>query len=256
MLRLVKTIWVNVRAGRNNEARELGKLVKELDSALESSSPQYRAANDGFRTASGVIESVDSGSNMAARGRAADNVPAFQAMTPDQKGAARVGYGDRLLAKIEANAAPTANKAKPLTSTKVATEADAMAIDPQLLRSRVAREGDMWETQNKALGGSRTADNMQDVQNLGPMAEVGRAVGDAASMNVGQALSRAAGAIAPYVKGQNEATRTLIARALMSNDPMAVLKPALKTKAANDKVRRIIEAMIRGGERGQNLITR
>ena len=52
-------IGAALRAGRNNEARELQKLVAELDAALENSSDMYRAANDGYREASKVIGAIE-----------------------------------------------------------------------------------------------------------------------------------------------------------------------------------------------------
>jgi len=125
-------IGAAVRAGRNNEARELGRVLAELDSALEASSDMYRTANDGFRDASRVIDAVDEGAMMATRGRAADNVPRFGAMAAAERDAARTGYGDRLLAQLEQMTAPTANRAKPLQSPKRVAEADAMTFDPQL----------------------------------------------------------------------------------------------------------------------------
>lgn len=236
------------RAGRNNEARELGKLVSELDGALEASSDMYRTANDQFRNASRVIDAVDEGAAMASRGRAADNIPTFQAMNADMQGAARVGYGDALLAALEKNPAVTANKAKPLSqSGKSSSQALAMALDPELYARRLARENEMWGTQNRALGGSMTADNLQDIEGVGGKA-LG-AVGSAAMGRVGDAVSRIAGILAPMAKGQNDATRQMIAKALMSND-MAVLAPFIKRDAKGQGVSRVIEALLRntGGE--------
>lgn len=239
-------IGVAVRAGRNNEARELGKVVSALDAALEASSDGYRAANDGFREASRVIGAVDDGASMARPGaRAADTVPAFQAMTPDQQAAARVGYGDRALARIEANTSPTANVAKPFTSTKAMTEADAMAVDSALFRNRIGREGTMWETQNRALGGSRTADNLQDIANIGPLANVGRAIADAANLKFGSAAQNLGAAVGPAVTGMNEPTRALIARMLMSDNPRQSLAAAMRQETTSQGRRRIAEAMMR-----------
>lgn len=243
-------IGAAVRAGRNNEARELGKLAQELDGALESASDMYRTANDGFRNASRVIEAVDQGADMSKRGRAADNVPAFQGMNADQQGAARVGYGDDLLRRIEAATAPTSNKAKVLQSPKRDAEAAAMTLDPQMYGERLARENTMWETQNRALGGSRTADNLQDISQTGEVAggvlDVARS---GANFQFGDAVAKIAGMLGPMAKGQNEATRVLIARALMSDDPVKALAPALKQKTGSDSQRRMIEALLRNSTR-------
>lgn len=247
-------IGAAVRAGRNNEARELGKLVKELDAALEGSSDMYRTANDGFRSASKVIDAVDEGAMMATRGRAADNVPRFGAMAAAEQGAARTGYGDRLLAQLETMASPTANRAKPLLSPKRAMEADAMATDPRLYADRLGRENTMWETQNRALGGSRTADNLADQGAMnGISGEVMQAGKAAANLQFGDMVQKVAGALGPILKGQNEPTRMLIAQALMSSNAGRVLAPAIAQATKSAGVRRLLEALIRqpmreGGE--------
>ena len=247
-------IGAAVRAGRNNEARELGKLADELDAALEGSSDMYRTANDGFREASKVIDAVDEGAMMANRGRAADNVPRFQSMTSPQQDAARTGYGDTMLGQLEKITSPTSNRAKPLQSPKRTAEASAMAQDYPLYSDRLARENTMWETQNRALGGSRTADNLADQSAMEGLA--GGAMGaakSAANFQFGDTVAKIAAMIGPLAKGQNAATRGMIAQALMSGDPMAVLAPAVKQAGKSASVRRMIEALIRqpmreGGE--------
>jgi hypothetical protein len=214
----------------------------------------YRTANDGFRSASKVIDAVDEGAMMATRGRAADNVPRFGAMAAEEQGAARVGYGDRLLEQLDRITSPTSNRAKPLQSPKRAAEADAIATDPRLYSERLGRENTMWETQNRALGGSRTADNLADQQAVDGLA--GGALGAAragANLQFGDMVTRIAGVLGPVMKGQNEATRALIAKALLSDSPMQVLAPALKQSAKSASTRRLLEALIRqpmreGGE--------
>lgn len=238
-------IGAAVRAGRNNEARELGKLAAELDGALEASSDMYRTANDGFRDASRVIGAVDQGADMSRTARrAGDTVSQFAEMAPEQQQAARVGYGDSLLSRIESNTAPTANKAKMLQSPKRNAEAQAMTIDPDLYGARIQRETDMWETQNRALGGSRTADNQAD-----QAATDGLAGGIMGALRNSHGMIdgaiKVADTLAPLAKGQNEATRQLIARALMSNDPQAVLAPALRQEMTGKSKRRAIEALLR-----------
>lgn len=225
--------------------KELSDVYGALDGALEGASDMYRTANDGFRSASKVIGAVDDGAMMANRGRAADNVPAFQAMNADMQGAARVGYGDSLLSALERNPSPTANKAKPLIqSQKRAAEAEAMALNPQQYADRLGRENDMWETQNRALGGSLTADNQQDIASVAGGA-IG-AVKSVASMNIGDAVTKIAGLLAPIAKTQNPATRQLIAKALMSGDASALV-PMVKREMRGQGASRIVEALLRNG---------
>lgn len=229
--------------------KELSDVYGALDGALEASSDMYRTANDGFRSASKVIGAIDEGAMMATRGRAADTVPAFQAMNADMQSAARVGYGDRLLRQLEANASPTSNKAKPLIqSQKRAAEAEAMALQPELYTNRLGRENTMWETQNKALGGSRTADNLADQSAVDGLASgaLGAVRNSRGLVDMGVNMLSALG---PLAKGQNEATRKLIAKALMSGDG-SVLAPVLRQASTSEAKRRAIEALVRNLGRG------
>lgn len=244
-------IGAAVRAGRNNEARELGKLAQELDAALEASSDMYRTANDSFRDASRVIDAVDEGKSMSRpSARSADTTAQFSRMTPEQQQAARFGYGDSLLGRIEANASPTSNRAKPLQSPKRAAEAQAMALQPDLYARRLTRENDMWETQNRALGGSRTADNLEDIESVNSAASgllgAARAAGN---LQLGDAVAQIGSVLGTAAKGQTDGTRQLIARALLSKDPMKALEPALKQYNATQGQRRFIEAILRGATR-------
>lgn len=238
-------IGVAVRAGRNNEARELGKLVAALDRALEDASPMYRAANDDFARASRVIGAIDEGAGMARGGRPDDTIQAFLAKTPGEQASARVGYGDAIIEAIQKNKAETANRAREFASTKRAAEAQAMALDPRLFADRIARENAMWGTQARALGGSRTADNIADQADLGMMAEMGRAARDALTGRIGAAVGTIANRAGNMAVGQNEATRALIARLLMSDSPRVALAQALRQETTSQGRRRIVEAMMR-----------
>ena len=225
--------------------KELSDVYGALDGALEGSSDMYRTANDGFREASKVIGAVDDGAAMSKGGRYGDNVPAFNALTPDQQGAARIGYGDDLMGKLERVTAPTANRAAPLRSTKRVNEADAMTLDPALYRDRLGRENTMWETQNRALGGSRTADNMADQEAMSQLAGGAMdAAKSAANLQFGDTVAKIGSMLGPIAKGQNDATRQLIAKALMSGDS-SVLAPALRQSATSESKRRMIEALLR-----------
>jgi hypothetical protein len=124
-------------------------------------------------------------------------------------------------------------------------EASAMAQDYPLYADRLGRENTMWETQNRALGGSRTADNLADQQAIEGLA--GGAMGamrSAANFQIGDAVAKIAALLGPIAKGQNSATRNLIAQALLSGDA-SVLAPAIAQATKSAKVRRAIEAVIR-----------
>ena len=234
--------------------KELSDVYGALDAALEGSSDMYRTANDGFRSASKVIDAVDEGALMATRGRAADNVPRFGAMAAAEQGAARTGYGDRLLSELENMKYPSTNRALITGSEKRTAEAAAMATDPQLYSSRIARERTMWDTQDKALKGSQTANNQADMAAMdGISGEAMQAGKAAANLQFGDMVQKVAGALGPILKGQNEPTRMLIAQALMSSNAGQVLAPAIAQATKSAGVRRILEALLRqpmreGGE--------
>ena len=234
--------------------KELSDVYGALDAALEGSSDMYRTANDGFRSASKVIDAVDEGAMMATRGRAADNVTRFGAMAAAEQGAARTGYGDRLLSELENMKYPSTNRALITGSEKRTAEAATMATDPQLYASRIARERTMWDTQDKALKGSQTANNQADMAAMdGISGEAMQAGKAAANLQFGDMVQKVAGALGPILKGQNEPTRMLIAQALMSSNAGQVLAPAIAQATKSAGVRRILEALLRqpmreGGE--------
>jgi hypothetical protein len=230
--------------GAKFEASQLSKLDRALDTALEDASALYRRANDEFRTASRVIDAVGQGADMTRRGsRSADNVEEFARMTADQQSAARVGYSDRLLANLEANPGPTANLARPFGSTKVTAETGAMATNPEVFQNRITREGQMFETQQRALRGALTADNLEDVNDTtGQIANIVRSL---RSAGAGGAAGAAVQAVAPYAKGQNAATRNLIAEILMSADPATALAPAILQATRSNQSQIAASAMAR-----------
>lgn len=230
------------RAGRDNEARLLKKVAKELDGALEAASPDYRAANDTFARSSRVIEAVDEGAEMARPGsRAADTTARFGAMTPDEQAAARIGYGDRQLARTEAAAGPFTNRARPFTSAKSQQEFGAMALDPGRIGRRMDRENVMFETTRQALGGSQTADNLADAaESAGYDAS---AIVNLLTGNFGTGARQVLQAVGQAAKGQNEETRQIIARALMSREPAQVLAQAAERTNSDATRRAIIEAL-------------
>lgn len=258
----VLALWREVKddidtafASGNGSIGEALKPVRDaLEASLADSSDMFRKATANYRSASGVIDAVDEGAMMATKGRAADNVPRFGAMAAAEQDAARVGYGDRLLAQLEGMTAPTANRAKPLQSPKRTAEAEAMATDFPLFSDRLARENTMWETQNRALGGSRTADNLADTQAVDGFTTGTRdAARSALNLQLGDAVAKVAAALGPMAKGHNEATRRLIAEALLSSNAGSALAPAIRQATTGKGVRRIIEALIRqpmreGGE--------
>lgn len=236
-----------------NARRIMSKVYGALDDVLSAASDGYRKANDVFAAQSRVIDAVDAGKQAARPGRTQDaldayrrakgsgNLPAATGARPfdTEQAAFRVGYADPLLAKIE-NAAPGVNKARPLSSPKNEAMMAEMAADPALWKRRLARENTMFATQNAALGGSRTADNLADAADVsgGQLMEAVMAPRAA----ITSSIVRKVGEIAA---GQNEKTRALIAKALLSDDPKAALEPLLRKAILAQYGQRTGEAFMR-----------
>lgn len=236
-----------VRAGENNRARELGEIVRQLDSALEASSGGYRAANDTFKRASQVIDQIPAGQAAAGRGRFEDVNQAYAALSPEQQAAFRVGMSDKLMQNIDA-AADGADKARPLSGTGMREKLEVMADDPQALADFLRRENDMFATRNAAVGGSATAQNLADSEAMS--SEALGVIGNLLTGRFGAAASGAINKGVNALSGRNTATRDLIAQLLVSGDINAALAPALSASQRRAMSSAVVEALARASERG------
>lgn len=238
------------RAGQNSRVRELTQVSKELDSALEASSPAYRQANDQFAQASSVIDQLDAGKAASRPGsRAGNNIDQFNTLTPEQQAAYKTGYIDPVIGRVE-NAATGVNVARPLTSDKFTAEAASMANDPALLARQLQREGTMFETSARALGGSKTADNLADIKSVNGLSALQALFrGDLAA-----AGGKVAGGVANLATGKTEAMREELARMLLSSGRKGsevvsgLADKSAKSKALRDLLmRRLVDASGVGG---------
>lgn len=243
-------IGAAIRAGRNNEARELSQVVSRLDEALEAASGPYRQANDGFREASRVIDQIEAGKAATSpRARIADTRNAYGALNDPQRAAFRAGYADPLLSRIE-NSATGVNNARPLMSQGSQQELGMMARDPDRLQRFIRREDEMFRTSNAAMGGSMTADNLADVADVSafdasPIINLLMGRWGTAATQLGETAMNA-------MTGRNTATREQIAKLLLSGDVRGALAPAAQRQIGNMQRSALIEALIRSAERPTN----
>jgi len=237
------------RSGKGHIGEALKPIQQSLRAELESASDLVVSANDLYSQGQRVIDAFDTGAKAATRGRADDNVAAFRAMTPQQQRAARIGYGDALEQRIEGIAAEAPNASRHMASSKRQTEAAAMTLDPQLYAERLAREGDMYKTFTRALGGSKTADNLEDIADVGALADLGRAARDASAANVGSAAGNVLAAWGRVATGNNAATRQRIAEILMSQDPRPFMDEIARQSQSSQRFRRIMDALGRNSMR-------
>jgi hypothetical protein len=255
----VLTIWRELRdqidaayktGGPGASVGDALKPVRDaLRSSLEESSDLFRFGTDNYREGSKVLESFQTGADMMRGGRADDTVPVFNALTDQQKKAARIGYGDKLAERVEGIAAEAPNVSRHSASTKRKAEAAAMALDPDLYSRRIGREADIYRTFNRALGGSKTADNLQDIADVGILADLARGAGSVATGNFGSAGANLWNAAKPYVTGDNEGTQKLVAQLLKSANPAKDLAPVAKQAKTREAIKRMIDAMLRNSAR-------
>lgn len=235
------------RTGEYNAVRELKKLEKALDEALEAASPDYRAANDAYAQASRVIDQIEAGmKSTSSRTRAGDTARHYNALTPDEQAAFRVGYSDPVFAKIE-NSTPGVNKVRSLLDDGTAADLAIMARDPDALAAYLEREATMTATGQRALGGSLTADNLADQQDIGRLGA--GAISNFLSGGLSGAAVKSADFIVNALAGRNTATRETIAKLLLSDDAAAAIAPYLSAQARNALVRNPIAGAIRGASR-------
>jgi hypothetical protein len=208
-----------IESGSGTIQAKLKPIRDALDASLEDASDTYRNARDTYRQQSQALEAVQTGRDAARRGRVEDTIPTFTNMRPDQQQGFRAGYADDYIADVQKAVGPMTNKARPLISDATAQEFPAFAIQGQgdTLMNRIGREQRMFETANTALGGSKTADNLADTADASgfdPMI-----IGNILTGNWPAAAKTALAQSAAGISGRNQATRDMIARALMESSP-------------------------------------
>lgn len=239
-----------IENGSRSQQAQLIPIRNELDNALAQSSDPYANARDTFRRQSQEIEAANTGRNAAMRGRVEDTIPTFNALSPEAQQSFRAGYVDPYIETLQGTAGATTNRARPLLTDATAVEFPAFATPGQAdqLMARIGREQTMSETMGQALGGSRTADNLNDVADVGGfdpsiIAALGRGDIPGAAL---QGLSRAVNT----ATGRNSQTRDLIGAILMQGDPtqarLSLARAVQSGQRLTDAQQSLVRALIGG----------
>lgn len=223
-----------VRAGENNKARLLGGVLRRLDASLETASPGFRQANADFRGASQDIEAIGQGRTAATRGRTEDTIPEFNALRPRGQQAFRTGYADPLIANTQ-GAAVGANKARPLMNDAFRDEAAVIAPRNAQMQQKIGQENTMFETRNRAMGNSKTAENLADDAAMASSPELVGAVGHILHGNVAGAVASVGKLVANGWTGNTPAVRAALGRMLLDRG----VSPANLQTAIGQTVARI-----------------
>jgi hypothetical protein len=219
--------------GYGNRARLIGGAVRQLDAAMENASAGHLAANRASHLAAQDIEAVQTGRDAALRGRTEDTIPAFQNMRPQAQAAARSGYVDPLIADAQKSPFGT-NAARPLINPAFQDEAAVMAPGNDMMQRRLGREQTMFETRNAAMGGSKTADNLNDHAAMGVDPHL---IGQIFTGNWHGALRTALSAGQNALTGNTPAVRREVANILLQNGQN--ISPARLNQMVTDTVARI-----------------
>jgi hypothetical protein len=229
--------------GYGNRARLIRGAVGQLDTAMENASPGFRQANADFAQRSRDIEAVQQGRDASMRGRTEDTIPAFQGLAPEGQQAFRSGYVDPLIAQTQ-GAAFGVNKARPLLNDAFQQEGAVMAPGNPLMQRRLGREQTMFETRAQAMGGSKTADNIND---HAAMAVDPHIVGQILTGNWHGALRSALHAGSSVMTGNTPAVRQEVANILLQRAPQ------MNPRALEQMVNQTIERLARVQAITQNL---
>lgn len=208
-------------ATTSNAQREQLKPIRDaIDDALAKASPTYSAARDTYRRQSNEIRALgldpDSPAHVGAKahsgGRVEDTIPAFNALTPGEQQAARIGYSDRIIRQIQDT---PGNKARFVETDWGRAELPAFAAPGRgdRMMSRLQRENEMHKTMNRALGGSPTFENMAN--DAGAREAIDFAANVATGNHVG-AVRQIVGQFSSGLSGAPAAMREHLGRLLLS----------------------------------------
>lgn len=267
-INLIKKGWDNVlesyrdgTTGRlmlDEKGRAIDAVRRSFLKEIDAVNPDYAKARELYAGPAQARSAIDRGGQAVTRGRAADNVREFEALTEPNKHGYRTGYADKVSENVE-RGAEGVNKARPLTSEKRQAELGAMSLhqgpvqpgklDP--LQQRLARENTMFETRNTALGGSKTADNLADNAAMGVDPSM---VMNVLSGNWHGALRSAMAAGGNAITGNTAAVRAEVAKLLLSSgknvNPASIQKVLDQTIERMQLVQTVARQLGRGASGG------
>lgn len=238
-----------VTGGLTARGRALLQFQQGLLREVDEINPAYAEARRAYAGPMSIADAVRVGEQMPRRGRAADTVPAFEALPAAQQQGVRIGYADAVREPLERTGnLPTILREK---SPKGAAELEALSLyqgprrpgEPDQLRKFLNREETMQRASKNALGGSATVENAADVADTPAAAEViGGALSAAASGNPLSFSQRMLHMFDSARKGESEAQRMAITRALLSRDPNMV--EAMAARIAAEQQRRAMNPFV------------
>lgn len=220
-----------------------------LDEGLASASAPYATARNTYRNLSQAIEGVDTGRQLAGRKALSQDVSqTVKEMSPQELGAARYGYADELIARLQ-SARQGFDKSAPLTTGKL--DDDLAALSRRDVKPKLQRERDMAETRRVVTQGSQTAQNLADMGAVGVGAFGASQLYTDPTSPHGLLMAALAARRGLQRIPPSEAAREALARALMSgsaDDLAAMAAKQVKARAIREDVTNpLVRALLGSG---------
>jgi hypothetical protein len=226
------------RSGAGAKGKMLGRTADEMRTALEEAYPPFAKAQRDYANLSSAMEAIDAGKGLAARGVTQDTADAFARMTPQEAGAARTGYADKLVERLQ-RGAEGVNAGRPLTSEKFVQDLPVVARPGRAdkLQRQINREQEMFATRATATGGSNTAQNLADIAAVGSGGAYdwfggggGTGLGAAATL---LAARRGLGKLPVPEKAAEELARALLSRS--ADDVASIAAKRIKGREVSEQ---------------------
>src|SRR6185503_1546269 len=150
-----------VRAGKDQKARTLTRLVQVMRNELDTVVPEYAAAREAWAGPSAFLNAIDEGRKILAKTASADEMgAAFRALSPSEQEGFRIGAVSRIIATLGNDPARLPDLTKYLRSPEARAKIAAMMPSEDAARAwrlRLESEVKSSELVGRSLGNSATA---------------------------------------------------------------------------------------------------
>jgi hypothetical protein len=163
-----------LRKGANTEAADFTELRNDLTGAIDRAVPTYRRARQIFAGHAELNDALEAGRQAFQSGTSREAVAtAYSRLTPSEQEMFRLSYINAQRESL-ARQGPGINKAReaygtPSATQKIETIAPSQVAERRFAE-RMAREQQMFETRQGAMGGSQTAERVADDAESGKQA--------------------------------------------------------------------------------------
>jgi hypothetical protein len=235
--------------GQGGKVAELVPIANALDEQLARVSKPYASARNRYQERSKEIEAIDAGAKAAKGGRMEDTIPAFQGLNEYERMGFRSGYFDDLITKLQqVTPGPTNDASRGLRSVSLDAEIPAFATPGtgELTARRIGREATMAKTNARALGGSRTSENMNNDAAMGADPTI---IANLLGGNYQSAGTAALRRAANGLTGNTPAVRENVARLLLGGDDVTPLlgKSIASIEERNLMLGQLLRGVVGGG---------